>query len=306
MQDQAKQLLETIAGIKGFQPGTAFNLRMNGEGVERHSTQQVEIRPKSDKNGIDIIVKANAKQENIHIPVLVTKSGVNDLVYNDFYIEDGADVTIVAGCGIHNDGCETSRHDGIHTFHIGKYAKVKYTEKHIGEGSGTGERILNPTTIVHMKEGAYMEMDMSQIKGVDSTKRNTQCYLADRAKLIISERLMTHQKQTADSDVVVHMEGKDSVLQIVSRSVGKDESKQVFHPIAIGDAACRAHIQCDSILMDRAKISSIPEITANHVDAQIVHEAAIGKINQEQLIKLQTFGLSEEEAEHVIVEGFLK
>ena len=306
MQDKEKQLLEMIAGIRGFQPGTAFNLRMNGEGVERHSTEQVPIRPKSDQNGIDIIVKPNAKEESIHIPVLLTNSGVSDLVYNDFYIGENAQVEIVAGCGIHNDGCDTSQHDGIHTFHIGKNAKVTYTEKHIGEGNGSGARILNPTTIVHMEEGSYMEMDMSQIKGVDSTKRNTECYLQEKAKLVISERLMTHGDQYAYSDVSVYLNGAGSVVQIISRSIGKDTSTQVFHPIAVGNAPCRAHVQCDSILMDQAKISSIPEISANHVDAQIVHEAAIGKINSEQLIKLQTFGLSEEEAEAVIIEGFLK
>jgi len=306
MQDQEKRLLETIAGIRGFQPGTAFHLRKNGIGVERHSTDQVVIKTKEGTSGIDILVKAHAKQESVHIPVIVSQSGIKDLVYNDFYIQEGAEVEIVAGCGIHNDGCETSQHDGIHTFHIGKNAKVTYKEKHAGEGSGSGERILNPTTVVYMEEGAYMEMDMVQIKGVDSTKRTTKCHLQAHAKLVISERLMTHGKQHAYSDVSVYLDGEDSAVQIISRSVGKDDSLQVFHPIAIGNALCRAHIQCDSILMDHAKISSIPEITANHVDAQIVHEAAIGKINSEQLIKLQTFGLSEAQAEAIIVEGFLK
>lgn len=306
MNDKERQLLEQIAGIRGFQPGTAFNLRHNAMGVERHSTENVQIVPKTDRPGIDIIVKAYTKQEKVHIPVVLSESGVHDLVYNDFYIEEGAEVEIVAGCGIHNDGCDASQHDGIHTFHIGKHAKVTYIEKHLGKGKGSGARVLNPTTVVHMDEGSYMEMDTSQIKGVDSTKRKTSCFLQAHAKLVISERLMTHGAQRADSDVIVSLDGEDSVVQIVSRSVGKDNSIQVFHPIAIGNAPCRAHIQCDSILMDHAKISSIPEISANHVDAQIVHEAAIGKINNDQLMKLQTFGLSAEEAEQVIVEGFLK
>ena len=306
MNDKERHLLEQIAGIRGFQPGTAFNLRRNAVGVERHSTENVQIVPKTDQLGINIIVKAHTKHEKVHIPVVLSESGVQDLVYNDFYIEEGGEVEIIAGCGIHNDGCEVSRHDGIHTFHIGKNAKVSYVEKHLGEGKGSGERILNPTTIVHMEEGSYMEMDTSQIKGVNSTKRKTTCYLQAHAKLVISERLMTHDAQRADSDVVVSLDGEDSVVQIVSRSVGKDDSVQVFHPIAIGNAPCRAHIQCDSILMDHTKISSIPEISANHVEAQIVHEAAIGKINNDQLMKLQTFGLSAEEAEQVIVEGFLK
>lgn len=306
MQDNEKKLLQTIANISGFQPGSAFNLRQNGIGVERHSTQHVQINPKQDASGIDIIVEANTKGETLHIPVIVSKSGLHDLVYNDFYIKEGADVVIIAGCGIHNDGCDTSQHDGIHTFHIAKGARVKYVEKHYGEGSGEGKNILNPTTIVHMDEESFMEMDTSQIKGVDSTIRKTTCNLQANAKLVISERLMTHGNQKAHSDLTVNLNGDDSVVQIISRSVGKDTSVQVFHPIAIGNCKSRAHVQCDSILMGNAKISSIPEIAANHVDAQIVHEAAIGKINSDQLMKLQTFGLSEEEAEHVIVEGFLK
>lgn len=306
MQVNEKDLLETIADIRGFQPGTAFNLRRNGLGVERHSTENVQIITKTDKPGIDIIVKAGTIGEQVHIPVILTESGLNDMVYNDFYIEEGAEVDIIAGCGIHNDGCETSQHDGIHTFHIGKNARVHYGEKHYGEGNGEGKRVLNPTTVVHMAEGSYMEMDTAQIKGVDSTVRKTQCNLEAGAKLVISERLMTHGTQNAHSDVTVNLNGGDSVVQIISRSVGKDASVQVFHPIAIGNTKCRAHIQCDSILMGEAKISSIPEIAANHVDAQIVHEAAIGKINSDQLMKLQTFGLTSEEAENVIVEGFLK
>lgn len=306
MQENEKRLLKTIADISGFQPGTAFNLRKNGLGVERHSTENVQIVTKTDKPGIDIIVKAGSVGESVHIPVILTESGLNDMVYNDFYIGEGADVEIIAGCGIHNDGCETSQHDGIHTFYLAKNAKVRYAEKHYGEGSGEGKRVLNPTTIVNMDDGSFMEMDMAQIKGVDSTMRNTECNLQAGAKLVISERLMTHGSQVAHSDVTVNLNGEDSVVQIVSRSVGKDTSVQVFHPIAIGNAKCRAHVQCDSILMGNAKISSIPEIAANHVDAQIVHEAAIGKINNDQLMKLQTFGLTSEEAENVIVEGFLK
>lgn len=301
-----KQLLQQIAGISGFQPGSAFNLRANGSGVERHSTPQVTIRQKSDKPGIDIFVAPHTEGEQVHIPVIITESGVNDLVYNDFYIGEGARVEIIAGCGIHNDGCDTSQHDGIHTFHIGKQAHVVYTEKHYGEGNGEGGRILNPTTNIYMEEGSYAQMDMSHIKGVDSTKRITYAKLGKDAKLVINEKLLTHGRQFAHSDVEVDLDGENSALQIVSRSVGKDDSVQVFHPIARGNNACRAHVQCDSILMGNAKISSIPEIAANHVDAQVVHEAAIGKINSDQLIKLQTFGLSEEEAEAVIVDGFLR
>ena len=301
-----KALLQQIAGITGFQPRSAFNLRENGSGVERHSTTNVTIRSKQDKPGIDIIVAPHTIGEQIHIPVIITNSGVQDLVYNDFYIGEGAQVDIIAGCGIHNDGCDTSQHDGIHTFHIGKHASITYTEKHYGEGNGEGGRILNPTTQIYMEEGSFAQMDMSQIKGVDSTKRVTYARLGKDAKLVINEKLMTHGKQVAHSDVEVDLNGENSVLQIVSRSVGKDDSIQVFHPIARGNTKCRAHVQCDSILMGNAKISSIPEIAANHVDAQVIHEAAIGKINSDQLIKLQTFGLNEEEAEQVIVDGFLR
>ena len=306
MENMEKDLLETIADIRGFMPGSAFNLRKNGEGVERHSTEHVKISAKTDKPGIDIRIDANTVGESIHIPVILTESGIKDVVYNDFYIGENCDVEIIAGCGIHNDGCDTSQHDGIHTFHIGKNAKIVYSEKHVGEGNGSGERILNPTAVIHMEEGSYAKMDMSQIKGVDSTMRKTEANLGPKAKLLINEKLMTHGKQKAYSDVTVNLNGEDSVVQIISRSVGKDTSVQVFHPIAVGNNKSRAHIQCDSIIMDEAKISSIPEIAANHVDAQIVHEAAIGKINNDQLIKLQTFGLSDEEAEKVIVEGFLK
>ena len=306
MEQMEKDLLKSIADISGFMPGSAFNLRKNGEGVERHSTPNVKIVTKEDKPGIDIIVKAYTSGESVHIPVILTESGINDMVYNDFYIEEGADVEIIAGCGIHNDGCDTSQHDGIHTFHIGKNAKVKYVEKHYGEGSGSGERILNPVTIIDMEEGSCAQMDMSQIKGVDSTMRKTEANLGPGAKLVINEKLMTHGHQQAHSDVTVNLNGEDSVVQIVSRSVGKDTSIQVFHPIAVGNNRSRAHIQCDSIIMDQAKISSIPEIAANHVDAQIIHEAAIGKINSDQLIKLQTLGLTSDEAEKEIVDGFLK
>lgn len=299
-----KNLLKTIADITGEVDG-AFNLRSNGCGVERRSSENIIITPKEDKPGINITVKPNTKNETVYIPVVITEDNVNDLVYNDFYIGENSDVTIVAGCGIHNDGCGTSEHDGIHTFHIGKNAKVKYGEKHYGEGSSKSTRILNPTTIVHMEEDSYCEMDMTQIKGVNSTKRETEAFLGKGAKLIMTEKLMTHDEQIAHSNVKCNLNGEDSILQIISRSVAKDKSVQVFHPIAIGNDNCKAHVQCDSIIMDKAKVSSIPEIQANHTDAQIVHEAAIGRINNEQLLKLETFGLSEEEAEEVIVNAFL-
>ncbi len=299
------QLLESIADLHEIPEG-AYNIRKNGEGLSRRSTANIEIVPKSDKPGIDIIIAPGTKNESVHIPVIITEAGINDLVYNDFYIGEGADVLIVAGCGIHNCGDQTSEHDGIHTFHIGKNARIKYVEKHYGEGDGKGERILNPSTIVEQEENSVCEMEMVQIKGVDSTVRDTKASLAAGAKLIVTERLLTHGSQHARSDIDVYLNGEGSSAQIISRSVAKNSSKQIFHPNAIGNAECRAHVQCDSIIMDDATVSSIPAITANSADAQIVHEAAIGRINNDQLIKLMTFGMSEEEAEEVIIQGFLK
>jgi len=305
LDETSKRLLREVADLYKVPEG-AFNIRKDGEGVARQSTENIIIEPKKDKPGIDIIVKAGTKNQSVHIPVIVTKSGVNDLTYNDFYIEDDCDVLIVAGCGIHNSGSDKSEHDGIHSFHIGKNSRIKYVEKHYGQGEGTGERVLNPETIIEMDENSYCEMEMIQIKGVDSTKRETTAHLKAGAKLLMMEKLMTHGKQYARSDMEINLDGVGASAQIISRSVAKDESEQIFYPRAVGNAACRAHVQCDSIIMDNARIRSIPEIAANHYDAQIVHEAAIGRINNDQLIKLQTFGMSEEEAEEIIIQGFLK
>ena len=306
MDELLSGLLRSIADISDVPTVGAYNIRKDGEGISRRSTETVQIEPKTDRPGIDIRVAPFSKAEKVHIPVVITKSGVNDVVYNDFFIGEGADVEIVAGCGIHNSGCETSEHDGIHRFFIGKGAKVRYVEKHYGEGDGTGGRILNPTTVVELGENAVCEMEMVQIKGVDSTLRDTTARLEKGAKLTVLERLMTHGDQTARSDMVIELNGTDASAQIISRSVAKDKSEQVFNPRAVGNALCHAHVQCDSIIMDDAHIRSIPEIAANHCDAQIIHEAAIGRINNDQLTKLRTLGLTESEAEAIIIEGFLK
>lgn len=299
------KLLKTIADMTAT-PAGAYNIRKNGQSVGRHSSPNIEILSKADKPGIDIRIAPGTKGEEVHIPVILSESGMTDLVYNDFYVGEDCDVLIVAGCGIHNDGCSDSRHDGIHAFHIGANSRVKYVEKHYGEGAGSGARILNPQTIVNIGENAWAEMEMVQISGVSTTKRETVANLGAGAKLLITERLMTDGTQQAESDVDIHMNGENSSCRIISRSVGKGTSVQLFHPRVFGNCACKAHVQCDSIIMGSAKISSIPEITANDTNAELVHEAAIGKINSDQLIKLMTFGLSEEEAEEVIIEGFLK
>ena len=289
----------------GFRQEGAYNLRLNGMAVCHGDSRHIKIVPKEDKPGIDIHISGETKEEQVHIPVVMSQEGV-DIVYNDFYIEDGADVTIVAGCGIHGEGCSETRHDGIHTFHVGKNANVKYVENHYAEGNGTGSKVLNPVTKIYVGENSVFALETTQIKGVDSTERENYIELAENAKLFVTEKLMTDEEQTAVSNMEVELNGENSSARIVSRSVGKGTSRQVFHPRAIGNNLCHAHIQCDSIIMDHAEISSIPEIDAKHVDAQIIHEAAIGRINDEQLVKLRTFGLTEEEAESVIIESFLK
>lgn len=299
-------LLQTISDIQYIPPESAYNIRKNGAGIERRNNENVEITTKSDKPGIDIRVRAGSTGETVYIPVLITETGMNDKVYNDFYIGEGASVTIVAGCGIHNSGCMESRHDGIHRFFISKNAHVKYVEKHYGEGEGTGTRVLNPTTEVYMDDNSFCEMETVQIKGVDSTVRETVAKLGKDAKFIVTERIMTHGRQHAESNMRIELNGDGATSRIVSRSVAKNESSQLFHPTAVGNARCAAHVQCDSIIMDKARISSVPAIEANNEYAQIVHEAAIGRINNEQLLKLMTFGLTPEKAEEVIIEGFLK
>ena len=290
----------------GFRQEGAYNLRYNGQALCHGDSEHIKIRRKEDKQGIDVYISSEAKGEQVHIPVVISKSGMMDIVYNDFYIEEGADVVIVAGCGIHNSGCNETRHDGIHAFHVGKNAKVVYEEKHYGEGEGTGENILNPVTQIYLEEGAMFTLDTVQIRGVENKKKKTDVDMGPGSRLVVMEKLMTHGSQSAVSNMEVRMNGGGSSAQIVSRSVAKGTSRQIFHPNAVGNALCKAHIQCDSIIMDEAQVCSIPEIDARNVDAQIVHEAAIGRINTEQLLKLRSFGMTEEEAEAVIIENFLR
>ncbi len=300
-----KNLLKEIADIHDVPEG-AYNIRSNGKSIGRNTTANITIESKTDKPGIDIFIAPGTKKESVHIPVIISESGLKDLVYNDFYIGEEADVTIVAGCGIHNCGDQEAGHDGIHTFHLAKNSRVKYFEKHYGEGDGNGENIMNPTTIVELAENAYLEMETAQIKGIDSTNRITKGTCDAGATLVVHEKIMTHGKQYARTEFEVALNGDGSSTNVISRSVAKDESRQEFFSDILGNSSCSGHSECDAIIMDRAIVSAEPKLTAANIDASLIHEAAIGKIAGEQLIKLMTLGLSEEEAEEQIVNGFLK
>lgn len=300
-----ENLLNVIADLHGVPEG-AYNIRANGKLDSRKTTANIDIVTKSDKSGIDIIIKENTKNESVHIPVIISETGLSDLVYNDFYVGENADITIIAGCGIHNCGDQESRHDGIHAFHIGKNARVRYVERHYGEEEGNGENVMNPTTIVELDEGSYMEMETTQIKGIDSTIRSTSAVLGKKSTLIIKEKIMTAGKQLAETHFTVDLNGEDSSTNVISRSVAKDASHQKFLSNIRGNNACYGHTECDAIIMDDASVCAIPEITANDINASLIHEAAIGKIAGEQIIKLMTLGLTEKEAEEQIINGFLK
>ncbi len=299
-----KDLLKTLTDLHGI-PSTAYNIRKDGQLVSRSDSAYIEIATKKDHPGIDITIKKGTKGEKVYIPVIISKAGVNDLVYNTFYVQDDCEVTIIAGCGIHQNGHEASQHDGIHTFYIGNNCNVKYIERHYGEGEGSGERILNPTTEVFIGENSYCEMEMTQLGGVTSTIRETNAEIGNNSKYVLTEKLMTEEEQVAVSNLKIVLKGENSNVQIISRSVAKDSSKQTFNPLVIGENACHGHVQCDAIIMDNAVVKAVPGIEAAHTDAQLVHEAAIGKIAGDQIIKLMTLGLTEEEAEQEILEDFL-
>lgn len=303
--DIQKRLLKEIADLDSLPVG-AYNIRANGAAAGRHTTANIDIVTKTDRPGIDIIIAPGTKNESVHIPVVVSQTGLKDLVYNDFYIGENADVVIIAGCGIHCAGAQETSHDGIHTFHVGKNARLRYVEKHYGEGEGRGKRVMNPTTIVHLAEGAAIEMETTQISGIDDTIRKTSGTLAAHATLTVREKIMTTGDQHAVTDFTIDLNGENCSTDVVSRSVARDESKQEFYSHINGNNACAGHSECDAIIMDRACVIATPALVANHVDAALIHEAAIGKIAGEQLIKLMTLGLTAEEAEHEIVNGFLK
>lgn len=298
-----KQLLEAVADLHGV-PRGAFNIRKNGEGIDRSSTPNIEIIPKRDKPGIDVIIKPGTRGESVHIPVIITKSGLTDLVYNTFEIGEGSDVLVVAGCGVHNSGNEISRHDGIHEIFVRKDATLRYVEKHLGQGSG-GSKVLNPKTVIHVEPGGIAQLELVQLKGVDNASRVTEVELMQRSTLVINERLLTEANQAADSHIVVRLNGNDATAELKSRSVAKENSWQAFHFQLAAPARSRGHVECSSIVMDNAKVKSVPEISAEHPEAELTHEAAIGRIAEEQLIKLMSLGLSEDEAVSAIINGFL-
>ena len=300
-----KSLLKEVADLDALPVG-AYNVRVNGVSSERNTTANIDIVSKTDKSGIDIIIKPGTKNESVHIPVILSQSGMKEMVYNDFYVGEDCDVTIVAGCGIHNCGGGDSAHDGLHRFFVGKNAKVRYVEKHYGEGDGRGKRVMNPTTEVHLEEGASMVLEATQISGIDDTLRKTIATLAENATLEVQEKVLTTGEQNAVSEFVADLNGAGSSCNIVSRTVARDKSTQHFSSTLNGNAACSGHTECDSIIMDSAKVSASPQLTAANVDASLIHEAAIGKIAGEQLLKLMTIGLTELEAEERIVSGFLK
>ena len=300
-----KTLLAQITDLHEVPQG-AYSLRINGNLHGKNDSENITIVKKEDKPGIDIYVKPGTKNESLHIPVLLSQSGLKEVVYNDFHVGKDCDVTIVAGCGIHNGGDGESEHSGIHSFFLEENARVKYVEKHYGEGDGNGKNVMNPTTVVVMARNSYMEMETAQIKGVDSTRRDTQATLEDGATLIVREKIMTHGEQFAETNFVVDLNGEDCGTHVISRSVAKDHSRQSFLSRINGNNRCSGHTECDAIIMDAASVTALPQIEANHVDASLIHEAAIGKIAGEQLIKLMTLGLTEKEAEEQIVNGFLK
>ena len=305
MDEIQKRLISEVADLHKVPEG-AYNIRSNGQSVGRQATENITITPREDGKGLTITIKPGTRNESVHIPVVISQTGIKEVVYNDFYIGEDADVTIVAGCGIDNCGNQDSQHDGVHTFHVGKNARVRYVEKHYGSGNGAGKRILNPVTEVFQEEGSHVEMEMVQIKGVDDTNRTTNAKLAADASMVVRERLMTHDDQKAYSTYLVNLDGEGASADVVSRSVARDTSYQKFDAKLVGNAPCKGHTECDSIIMDEGRILAVPALEANDTDAALVHEAAIGKIAGDQIIKLMTLGLTEQEAEEQIINGFLK
>lgn len=305
MTELERHMLKEVAELDALPVG-AYNIRSNGQSAARNTTENIDIVTKEEVSGIDIIIKPETKNQSVHIPVIISESGLKEVVYNDFYIGENCDITIIAGCGISNCGGSDSRHDGVHSFHVGKNSKVRYVEKHYGEGTGKGKRLMNPTTVVELDENAYMLMETSQISGVDDTVRETKATLSDGAQLVIHDKILTDGEQKAVAKMFVDLNGKDSSCDLISRGVAKENSYQEVILGINGNNECHGHAECDSIIMDHGVILATPQLKAECVDASLIHEAAIGKIAGEQLLKLMTLGLTEKEAEDMIVQGFLR
>ena len=303
MNDITEKLLEIVSDWDGKFKG-AYNIRENSGCAGRQSSENIRIESKTDNPGINIFISSKAQHETVYIPACVTHGGVDDLVYNDFFVEEGADVIIVAG--VHSDDEEEARHNGIHRFFVGKNAKVLYKEKHIGTGKGAGAKRIDPVTDATLDENAYMEMDTSQLGGVTSTSRTTNAKLGAGAKLVIRERLLTDGDERAKSVFNVSLDGDGSAADLVSRSVARGNSYQEYISVIEGNCRCTGHSECDAILAENGRVNASPALNAACIDASLIHEAAIGKIAGEQIIKLCTLGLTEEEAERKIIEGFLK
>lgn len=283
----------------------AHNIRENSESISRLSTKEIIITPKKYKSGIDITIKKNTKEKSLFIPVIITKENVNEKVYNDFYIEDNVDVVIYAGCAIHNDCDIKSTHEGIHTFNIGKNSTVKYIEKHSGYGKNNNNKIINTDTIINIKDNSEFVMETIQNKGVDKAHRYTNVELNKNSKVIIEEKLLTENKEEVKTIFNVNLNKSNSRLSIHSRAVATESSIQEFISNVYGNNKCYAHVECDAIIMDKAKVTSTPSVIANHCEATLTHEAAIGKIAKEQIMKLMTLGLTKKEAEEKIINSFI-
>ena len=304
MNNITETMLKEISNWNGSFKG-AYKIRENGCSVGRQSSENIKIDSKTDQPGLDIHILPGTKGETVSIPACVTHGDVDDLVYNDFYVGEGADVIIVAGCGVHTETGEPARHNGIHRFFLAPNSHVKYVEKHIGTGKGFGIRTIDPVTEVFLEENAVLEMDTAQIGGVDRTTRKTKATVAAGGKLLIRERILTEKEQTADTEFEVELNGEDSSADIVSRSVARDASRQSYVSTIVGNAPCSGHSECDAIIDGTAVVDAAPKLWAHNADAALIHEAAIGKIAGEQILKLRTLGLTEEEAEKKIIEGFL-
>ena len=305
MKETTRKLLELVSDYKGDGFKGAYSLRQDGKCIDSMSSGHVKIEPKIDQPGIVVHVEPGTIGETVYIPSCVTQGGIDDVVYNDFYVGADCDITIRSGCGVHTDDDTLAKHNGIHRFFVGERAKVHYEEKHMGTGVGDGIRSINPVSEIHLEKDSFLEINATQISGVDRAYRKTTAEVAEGAKLVVHERLFTEGQQVTKTNFKVELNGDGSSADLVSRSVARDQSNQTMDSVIIGNAACTGHSECDSIIGEQAIVDASPRLFARNPDASLIHEAAIGKIAGEQIMKLRTLGLSEEEAEQEIINGFL-